>query len=1001
MLDTFSIVLLPPLVTIATSFYIAAMGIYRVRIKTDNILFSLLCLLWSVVSISYVARHFADSRETVFLIEQITHFLYAYYPFIHIVFINKLLGIKDKKLIIASFILSVFFSIAVFTQSYMNGLYEYSWGYIAKAGPLVFVFIAYCFSSIIYVTRLLLRELNKEPVLVRRIKYKYIIFSFIVSATLSLLSGAAMAGFDIYPPGNFVFIPMGFLGYGLLRYRILGIRTILHKSILWFFSSLLIVIPNSLIYLMTWPLIYRLTPSALFGLLVLWFFVNFHFVIRLQPYINRMFDKSSYDLKKAGLSFFESMLLLKNIPELINEFRFVVKTSLGFSDVDFYLNSDEVTFKNDKGDIIHITSALADWFKTSQGLVEGHMVENNPMAGALRRELLKLFDEKKVQFIVPMAQHESLMAFAFLQDKSPDRLLNKEEARFIDQMSGFVSVALFNSRVYQSITGLKDRLEEKTLTLSNEIAVRRQAEEQAKENWARYKLLADNVIDIIWVVGIHDLKYSYISPSIERLTGYSVKEVVNKSLEEFLTPESYEYVLKTQANLVVHNRIINVSETLIMELEHICKDGTRIWVEVSAHMLDDARWPDSIIGVSRDITDRKRSEKEKKILEARLMQAQKMESIGVLAGGIAHDFNNILMAILGYTQLARLYVPDENKTAHEKLSRIEKASFRAKDMVSQILAFSRQSEPSILPVQMGPIIIEAIKLLKGSLPSTLAIVTDFQDNIRPVLADPVQIHQVVINLCSNAAHAMEDQGGVIQVGLLETRLETQEALSMNLPPGYYVQLTVSDTGSGMDGKIMEKIFDPYFTTKEVGKGSGMGLAVVHGIVVSCGGKITVESTLGQGSTFKLLFPASESMVKEENDPADRLLYGNERILFVDDEKDIVELARESLGTMGYRVTGAVNGIEALHIFTENPDDFEMVITDLTMPGMTGERLAGEVHRLRPQVPVILCTGYNTYFPDEKARESGIRDILIKPVPARDMAEVIRDILDSGKDFKPE
>jgi PAS domain S-box-containing protein len=578
--------------------------------------------------------------------------------------------------------------------------------------------------------------------------------------------------------------------------------------------------------------------------------------------------------------------------------------------------------------------------------------------------------------------------------------LNKEEARFIDQMSGFVSVALFNSRVYQAMAGLKDRLEEKTLTLSNEIAVRRQAEEKVSESWARYKLLADNVIDIIWVLDINTLKFRYISPSVERIIGYSVHEMIGKGLDFFLTPASYEYVLKTQDNLLASGWI-NKGETLSMELEHVCKDGKCIWVEVSAHMLDNSRWPDSLIGVSRDITDRKRSEKEKKILEARLMQAQKMESIGVLAGGIAHDFNNILMSILGYTQLTRLYVPDENKTAHEKLSRIEKASFRAKDMVSQILAFSRQSEPSILPVQMGPIIIEAIKLLKGSLPSTLTIVKDFQDNIRPVLADPVQIHQVVINLCSNAAHAMEDQGGVIRVGLLETRLEARDALSMNLPPGYYVQLTVSDTGSGMDGKIMEKIFDPYFTTKEVGKGSGMGLAVVHGIVVSCGGKITVESALGRGSTFKLLFPASESMVKEEKDPADRLLYGNERILFVDDEKDIVELAREALGAMGYRVTGAVNGIEALHIFTENPDGFDMVITDLTMPTMTGERLAGEIHSLRPRVPVILCTGYNTYFPDEKARESGIRDILIKPVPARDMAEVIRDILDSGKDSKPE
>ncbi len=995
MLDTFSTILLPPFITIATGFYIAAMAIYRVRVKTENALFSLLCLLWTLLSISYLLKQFVERRETLFFIEQATHFLFAYYPFVHIVFIHKLLNIRGRSVPLACFLMSVFFSAAVFTPLYMDNLYAYSWGYIAHAGPLLYAFLVYCTVVVVYFTWEVLAELKKEVNLIRRIKLRYILFAFVLSAVLTMTTAIPMSGYDLYLPGNFIFIPMAFLGYGLLRYRILGIRTLLHMSVLWFFSSLFIVIPNGIVFMVSWPLIYKLTPSMMFWFFVFWFFINFHFVIRTQPFIDRFFNKNSYDLKKAGLTFFESMLLLRHTPELVNEFRAVVKRSLGFTDVDFYLCSEDGVFENDRGEILSVPMALGEWFKDSHRLVEGHIVENSPMDATVKKILMRLFEEKKVQFIVPMAQHGTLMALAFLQDTSPDRLLTKEEARFIEQMSGFVSVALFNSRVYVAMTRLKDRLEEKTLTLSNEISIRRQAEEKVKESWARYKLLADNVIDIIWVIGVHDLKFSYISPSVERLIGYSVQEIVGKGLELFLTPESYAYVLKSQDTLISSGWLEN-RKNLSMELEHICKDGRRIWVEVSAHVLDDDRWADSLIGISRDITERKHSEKEKKILEARLMQAQKMESIGVLAGGIAHDFNNILMSILGYTQLARLYVPDENKAAHEKLSRIEKASFRAKDMVSQILAFSRQSEPSILPVQMGPIVLEAIKLLKGSLPSTLSMVTDFQDNIRSVLADPVQIHQVVINLCSNAAHAMEDHGGVISVSLREIRLEAREALSMNLPPGYYVRLTVSDTGCGMDDKIREKIFDPYFTTKDVGKGSGMGLAVVHGIVVSCGGKITVESVLGEGATFNLLFPASDRIIVAEKDPADRLLHGNERILFVDDEKDIVDMTRESLGTMGYRVTGALNGTEAFHVFSERPDEFDMVITDLTMPGLTGERLAHEIHAMRPDVPVILCTGYNTYFPDEKAKESGIRDILIKPVPARDMAEAIRDILDGEK-----
>jgi len=993
MFDTFSIMYLPPLVTVITGVYIAAMGIYKVAFKTENALFSLICLLWTVLSVSYLAKMSAGTRETVFFIEQLSHFLFAYYPLVHVVFFHKVLGKRENLVTAVCLILSVFFSFAVFTPRYMDGLYDYGWGSVAVAGPLLFAFLAYSAFAVAYVSMLVFRVLWTETNVVRRIKLRYILFSFVAAAVLTMFTVLPMTGRDLYLPGNFIFLPMGFLGYGLLRYRILGIRTILHMSVLWFFSTLLIVVPNGLLFYLSWPLFYRLTPPMMFGLMVVLFYVNFHLAVRCRPFIDRLLDRSGYGLKKSGLTFFENMLLLKTIPELVNEFRTVVKRTLGFDDVDFFMWSDPGELRNEKGDRLILSEELISWLQTAPRPVEAHMLEADSLAPVIRDELLTVFREKGHQFIVPMAQHDNLLGLAFLFDRSPDRLLDKEEVRFIDQMGAFVSIALFNSRVYQSITRLKDQLEEKTHSLSSEIAIRKQAEEKARESQARYKLLAENIIDTIWVMDIHDLKITYISPSIEKLIGYTVPEMVGKTLGDFLTPESFAFVCKSQANLLESERV-DENLTIAMELEHIHKDGSHVWVEVAGHLLDDDGSPPSLIGISRDMSERKKAEKEKKVLESRLMQAQKMESIGVLAGGIAHDFNNILMSILGYTQLARIYVPEDNKAAQEKLSRIEKASFRAKDMVAQILAFSRQSEPKILPVQMGPIVQEALKLLKGSLPSTLSIVTDFKDKIRSVLADPVQIHQVVINLCSNAAHAMEEGGGEIRVALAEIRLEAAEALSMNLPPGHYIRFTVSDTGCGMDQRTMERIFDPYFTTKEVGKGSGMGLAVVHGIVIGCGGKIQVSSEPGKGATFELLFPAAESMVVEVKEAPERFLNGGERILFVDDEKEIVDMAKEALGTMGYQVQGAADGIEALKLFESSPHGFDVVVTDLTMPGMTGDRLASEINRTRPGVPVILCTGYNTGFDGEEMKKAGISDILVKPVPTRDLAEAVRNVLDN-------
>ncbi|MBU1170379.1 MAG: response regulator [Proteobacteria bacterium] len=996
--DFSPIYLICPIISIVSAVYIAAMGIFRVRLKLENVLMALICLSWAVLSMSYVVQHFIEDEGRILMLERITHFFIVYLPLVHILFFHRVLGLKQRKMVLGTVFLSVIFSLSVFSRLYITGVKKYDWGYFAQAGPLFFVFLLFALATVFYVIYLVASRLKKEGNLVLAMKIRYTRFAYVSSAVITMLSVLPMMGYDVYPPGYFIFIPLGFLGYGLLRYRILGIRSMFHIAIIWFTVFILTILPNIILFVIIRTHLGVLsTPWAFVGLMA-WFILNFQFVLKIQTLVGRALNADGYDLKKMETSFFKSFLFLKNVKDLIDEFRSLMITYLAFSDVDFFLpGEDKGAFENAKGQRLSLSLTLGTWLLADNHMIDRNMVETHPRFDAMKEELTALFDQQNAQYLVPLAQHERLLSIAFLKDEYLNRLMTNSEVRFIDRLSGIVSISLYNAMVFRDISALKDLLEDKTLKLSEEISERKKAEETIKKSREQYKLLADNVKDTIWVLWINELTFSYMSPSVKGLLGYTVREIMHMSVEQLLTQESFEFIKKVRINVLGNDQLLNMDTPLTMELEHIRKDGTHVWVEVSSHLLNSEQGPLSLIGVSRDITERKKAEIEKKNLEAKLMQAQKMESIGVLAGGIAHDFNNILMAILGYAQLARLYITEENTQAHEKLSRIEKASFRAKGMVAQILAFSRQNDYNKLSLQMAPIIMEALNLLKVTLPSDIRLIPEFQDNVPSVMADPVQIHQVIINLCSNAAHAMESTGGECRIGLSRYPLDLANAQAMNLPPGIYIRLTVEDSGSGMDKNILDKIFDPYFTTKDVGKGTGMGLAVVHGIVLSCGGKIKVKSTLGKGTCFEIILPAAENPVKNIDDDRDIIsARGKERILFVDDDEDITELAEEILGELGYTVSIANDGQMALGLFLENPQDFDIVVTDLTMPHISGERLAEQIYANRPDLPVILCTGYNTYLPDQRTRDIGIVDILIKPVPGKDLADAIRSALDAGK-----
>jgi PAS domain S-box-containing protein len=453
-----------------------------------------------------------------------------------------------------------------------------------------------------------------------------------------------------------------------------------------------------------------------------------------------------------------------------------------------------------------------------------------------------------------------------------------------------------------------------------------------------------------------------------------------------LWPEEVGRALMANDRRVLNERrIFNFVETT----RH---NGEMQYWQVSKFPLYRKGEPTYLGGVAIDISERMKTEEAKQELEIRLLQTQKMEAIGTLAGGIAHDFNNILSAIIGFTEMSLMDIPPESGVS-ANLEKVLRAGGRARDLVKQILTFSRQAQMDPKAIQLQPIIKEALKLLRASLPATLKMDAIIEP-AGTVMADPTQIHQLVMNLCTNARDAMENIEGTLTVILESAVLGVEEAARYpRLTPGNFCKLTVCDTGQGIPSHIMEKIFDPFFTTKGEGRGTGMGLAVVHGIVERIGGAITVNSTPGEGACFIIFLPVIEDQPSAILPASLKVPGGSERILFVDDEPFQTDLGRQMLGRLGYSVQAFTRSSEALKAFEADPQAIDLLITDMTMPEMTGDELARRILTIRPDLPIILCTGYSERITEEAAEDLGIRGFVMKPVVISELALLLRGILD--------
>ncbi|WP_163337155.1 PAS domain-containing sensor histidine kinase [Desulfopila sp. IMCC35008] len=519
--------------------------------------------------------------------------------------------------------------------------------------------------------------------------------------------------------------------------------------------------------------------------------------------------------------------------------------------------------------------------------------------------------------------------------------------------------------------------------VTRDVTERKQVEEVLRETKERLATFMDSATDG-FILFDSDFYHLEMNKAAFEITGLKRKNVIGKNLIEVIPN------IQETSQYDSYKKVMETGEPYhVTDLTQHPLTGDK-YIELKAFKVGDG------IGVIfSDITERKQIEKEKIQLERRLQQAQKMEAIGTLAGGIAHDFNNILAAILGYAEMAKDDSQPESTVAKD-LDKVLEAGNRAKDLVQQILSFSRQNEMERITLQPVSVVKDAIKMLRPSLPTTIEINQDIPPATGLILADPTQIHQILMNLCTNAFHAIEETGGKLGISLKEVTLSIEDLVhEPDVEAGTFVQLSISDSGSGIPPEIKKNIFDPYFTTKEPGKGTGMGLAIVHGIVKSYGGFISLYSEPGEGTAFHVFIPVIEKELLPEIEDAKPTPVGRERILFIDDEEILAEMGKSMLERLGYHVTVRNNSIEALETFRNQPELFDLVITDQTMPGMTGADIARRMIHIRPDIPIILCTGYSTTISEEKAKSMGIKEFALKPLSKKDIAVLIRKVLDNS------
>jgi PAS domain S-box-containing protein len=502
-------------------------------------------------------------------------------------------------------------------------------------------------------------------------------------------------------------------------------------------------------------------------------------------------------------------------------------------------------------------------------------------------------------------------------------------------------------------------------------------------------LVFSSVTDAIFYMSVQpggEFRYVSVNPAFQAAAGLSSEHIIGKLVDDVIAPPRLTTMRLKFDEAIRSGRPVSWEEVWASQA------GERHGEATVTPIVDEGGRCTNLLCTVHDVTTRVQAESERRALEVQLHQAQRMQSLGTLAGGIAHDFNNILTAITGYADLAKDELPPDAE-AHESVAAIRKASERASEVVRQILTFSRQDAPKRQPVALDEIIDETVTLLRATLPGLVRINTHIAKGVPFVLADATQVHQALMNLGTNAAHAV-DAKGTIDVTLETVAVDSHMVATLpDLAEGRYVILSVADTGRGMDQVTRARVFEPFFTTKAAGQGTGLGMSVVHGIMKSHHGTVTVESELGQGATFRLYFPAHEAAIEERPVTVTEVPAGrNQHILYVDDEEALVFLTSRMLRRLGYRVTGYTDAAVALQAFRSGPGEFDVLMTDTSMPGLSGVDLVREILQVRRDIPVVMVSGYMQPADLDSVRQLGVTEIVLKPHSPRDLGAALQRVI---------
>lgn len=974
---------MPAALTVIIGFYLAWASFVGRRCRGEAIS-PFIFLGWSLNALFYFFQKAGGGAWAVDL-ERLHHALYIWMPLVHLHFFYRWFDLRNDRVERLALGLTLLFFFVSLTPWYVYGVHRYTWGVVADMGPIFYAHLL--FSGVVggYLIHLCRARMRLSLFADESRVFGVITLSMAVAIVLMGLNGLSWKGVCVYTPGNYLFLPMLGLGYVVLRCPWVTRAALGHFMRLWGGLFVLSFLPNLVALYLLHPYFKMIPGVVLFLFFLSWSYFIYRYSRVLRPFIDEAFGRQLFDLETVESHFSENILLLRRTDEMIGEFRRTVEATLHIRGLVFFTRKGEGFLEEHTGRALELSDATHRWLSVLQIPLDRKAMERQVDSREVRRELAALFDQCRCRYIVSLSRYEELLGLVLLPERGDNSPITPGEAHFLGRIKSFVSIALYNSTVYQNLRRLQEELFHHTDALSDEVAERKRAQEIAEQSEKRYRFLADNVLDTIGILRIKPFEFTYLSPSVVKHLGYEAGELVGQDVRKVLTEES-EMGLLSLLNQALKVPSGHPKDAFIYETELRRKDGSRVWSEISARFLRGADLKTrEIIIVSRDVTERRRLDGEREGLQRRLRQAQKMESIGVLAGGIAHDFNNILMAIMGYTQLALMYISDDNTKARDKIMQIDKAGSRARELVAQILAFSRQNEQRRDLCNLKGLLQDTTGFLSASLPSNIDVNFTLGPGALQVIADRVQIHQIVLNLATNAFHAIGTEGGEIVIGAHEVVVDEALALALHLPEGCYVRLSVADTGHGVDPEIASRIFEPYYTTKEVGKGTGMGLAVVHGIVLNHGGAVSLDSARGQGATFHVYLP----WVPRVSDGGGIMnrLGPKGTVLLVDEEDLLIDLAREVLGRLGYQVEAFNDGKKALKVFVQWPKKYVAVVMDLFICGECSVPMLHTIREHAPEMMLVVTSGRPRPLIDSVL--GGLdASILMKPFTLKELSEVL-------------